>query len=250
MTQNGQSEKVESRKTPENDNVANALTDQVSNLTLSDEDTIIICDAGYGLPSEARPRKEKVLAIARQLYNFLEWQMKSNKKRLARIKVVGAGDVVASLQDRLQQLWEGPLPSHVEFTSQDFKELVASNTKEVIYLSPDASKALDPSIRPPHTVVVGLLIDRRIQPNRSKNRASKLEIQTARWPLEEFSNIDTQEPLNVDTVMEGMQEWWWYCDEKNIGKECFLKAATGAIERHAQRHPNRPLHKIRLPGMR
>jgi hypothetical protein len=33
-----------------------------------------ICDLGYGLPNESRPRKEKILAIARQLTNFLVWR--------------------------------------------------------------------------------------------------------------------------------------------------------------------------------
>jgi hypothetical protein len=33
-----------------------------------------ICDLGYGLPKESRPRKEKILAIARQLTNFLVWR--------------------------------------------------------------------------------------------------------------------------------------------------------------------------------
>jgi len=234
-----------------NDAEADTLTEQVSKLTLlpeDDDDTpLIICDAGYGLPSEARPRKEKILAIIKQLYNFLDWQMKSctaQDKKVARVQVVGSTEVSTCLQDRLQQLWDGPLPSHVRFLSQDLEDCISSNDSKVVYLSPDAADTLDPSKRPPSTVMVGLLIDRRIQLNRSKNRASSLNMASVRWPLEEFSNIDSQEPLNVDTVMEGMQQWHWNCD-KAEGKECFLQAATQAIERHARRHPNRPLHKTK-----
>ena len=55
----------------------------------------------------------------------------------------------------------------------------------VTYLSPDADTVLDPDAAPPATVVIGLLIDRRrIQMNRSTERAAKLSIPTARWPLE------------------------------------------------------------------
>jgi hypothetical protein len=67
-------------------------------------------------------------------------------------------------------------------------------------------------------------------------------MQVARLALDEFSNISPHEPLNVDTVMEGMQQWWWNC-ETGVEKECFIQAATQAIDRHCQRHPKRPLHK-------
>jgi hypothetical protein len=228
------------------------LSEQVSKLQLSSQDTslpLIICDAGYGLPSQARPRKEKILAISKQLYNFLYWQAyQKNKQPLARVKVVGSSETIKCLQDRLVQLWDtDSLPSHVEFVSTELQTVLDDYDEQAVYLSPDATNTLDPSKRPPRVVIVGLLIDRRIQPNRSRNRASSLEIQTEKWPLEEcFANISENEPLNVDTIMEGMQEWHWNCSNettKDGTKECFVQAATSAIERHAQRHPNRPLHK-------
>jgi hypothetical protein len=228
------------------DACAHVLTKQVSKLSLDAAQPLIICDAGYGLPSQARPKREKISAISKQLYNFLEWQMDASgdKKKLARVQVVGSSDVISLLQVRLLKLWGSTtLPNHIEFSCQSLEECIA--TKEGgVYLSPDANQVLDPSNRPPTTVIVGLLIDRRIQPNRSMTRATSLEIPTARWPLEEFANVDSQEPLNVDTVMEGMQEWYWNCNDSNSNyKECFVHAATSAIERHAKRHPNRPLHK-------
>lgn len=227
------------------------LSEQVSKLQLSSQDTslpLIICDAGYGLPYQARPRKEKIFAISKQLYNFIHWQAsQKNKQPLAQIKVVGSSETIKCLQDRLVQLWDtDSLPSHVEFVSTELQALLDDYDEQAVYLSPDASNTLDPSKRPPQVVIVGLLIDRRIQPNRSRNRASSLEIKTAKWPLEEcFANISENEPLNVDTIMEGMQEWHWNCSNETMDgtKECFVQAATSAIERHAQRHPNRPLHK-------
>lgn len=253
-----ESEKVENKYTePISEEVSKQstaehvlLTEQVSNLKLTDTPNLLfLCDAGYGLPSEARPRREKILAICRQLYNFIKWQSddECNKGRsLAQVKVVGSLDVVNTLQERLQQLCgNSDLPPHVEFCSgqQPLEDYIDDDT---IYLSPDATAVLDASQKPPSTIVVGLLIDRRtIQLNRSKKRALLLNVKAARWPLEEFSNIDKQEPLNVDTIMEGMQQWWWNC-ETCKRKECFIQAATQAIERHCQRHPNRPLHKTTL----
>jgi hypothetical protein len=54
------------------------LNTKVQLQSLSKEDEVysqrFICDLGYGLPKECRPRKEKILAIARQLTNFLVWR--------------------------------------------------------------------------------------------------------------------------------------------------------------------------------
>jgi len=43
----------------------------------------------------------------------------------------------------------------------------------IIYLSPDADETLDASSPPPSIVVIGMLVDRRVQPNRSKKRAAQ-----------------------------------------------------------------------------
>lgn len=143
------------------------------------------------------------------------------------------------------------------------------NDMQTVYLSPDADESLDPCQRPPRIAIVGLLIDRRIQPNRSKERASKLLFKnndtttssssttsgivvSKRWPLEDcFVDINAKEPLNVDCIMEGMQQWWWnYALDKAAtttisstnNKEHFVHAASQAIQHHAERHPSRPLH--------
>jgi len=211
---------------------------------------ILLCDMGYGLPKEARPRKEKVLAIARQLVNFIEWQQQasSDKYLPADIHIVGCPDLTAqnALMDRMQQLWkrankEKPFPQSLSFTDQTLQDLKADS---LVYLSPDAPKALDPDLPPPSLVVVGLLIDRRIQVDRSKDRAIQLSIPSARWPIEQaVMNLDQNEPLNVDCILEGMQQWYWNC-QTDSGSKCFVDAAIQAIQHHAQRHPERPVHKI------
>lgn len=257
-----ESENNNTASAPEDDDpkqslVENVLSEQVSKLqltTTTDTNTnLFLCDAGYGLPLEARPRREKILAICRQLYNFIKWQMSEEctGKDLARVKVVGSSlEVVTALEERLQQLFgtNSAMPSHVEFCSEQALNDYCINDDDTVYLSPDATTVLDASQKPPSTVVVGLLIDRRtIQFNRSQKRACILNVKAARLPLDElcFSNMDKHEPLNVDTVMEGMQQWWWNCEAATTTtcKECFVQAATQAIERHCQRHFNRPLHK-------
>ena len=245
---------------------------------------ILLCDAGYGLPREGRPRKEKILAIARQLVNFLEWQIRqqnNHKMSMALVKVVACPDESTriSLLERTVELFSKAsdskttveLPSHVTFSCQPLGELIgemehktllesSTLSSSVVYLSPDASDVLNPSDSPPDIVVVGLIIDRRIQPNKSQQRANALQISAKRWPLEDCcplnnEHIDTQEPLNVDCILEGMQQWWWNCQtnadgvsqhQKGMltGKERFLQAANQALMHHVQRHPSRPIHKV------
>jgi hypothetical protein len=215
----------------------------------SSDHHVLLCDAGYGLPREARPRKEKILAIARQMVNFLDWQQQaaSSGQQFAKIQVVGCNDEATckALQERTQELLgTSALPTHVTFTC-DALDTVCNESEEAVYLSPDAAESMDPAQTPPNVVIVGLLIDRRVQPNRSQERATKLNIKSKRWPLEQcFAKVDQNEPLNVDTILEGMQQWWWNCVENSdvSGKERFIQASADALERHARRHPARPMH--------
>ncbi|CAB9513193.1 expressed unknown protein [Seminavis robusta] len=237
----------------------------------------LLLDAGYGIPREARPRQEKVLAIAKQIANFLAWQCQqqdSSCSLRAPVTVVGCpnDDMKTALLERLKQLWgdtteigrqsaERPttvgeessgnkrLPPHFSFA----KDLEHSNEllQNAVYLSPDASSALDPCGAPPSKVIVGLLIDRRIQPNRSLNRSEKLEIPPRRWPMEVIEDYHhPQEPLNVDTILEALQQWSWNHEGSSTTQERhvqddtpFRRASLQAFQHHAQRHPARPKHK-------
>ena len=110
----------------DNDEIDTVLNDQVSKLSLDDDDDdapLIICDAGYGLPHQARPRKEKISAISKQLYNFITWQMKNHdtKRQFARVKVVGTSDVISCLHERLLQLWD--IVRHCQTTWNSFLKL-------------------------------------------------------------------------------------------------------------------------------
>ena len=257
-------------------------TDSTNSTSQEDDKLVILCDMGYGLPKETRSRKEKILAISRQLVNFLWWQqhhihkheasiVKSNKGQCtdcrfvaARLEILDCPDSAAeeALKSRMEQLWSQentkaknvipfPFPSNISFSERTLSSFYAdSNPTEskALYLSPDASHCLDPSKPPPHTVVVGLLIDRRIQLNRSRQRAEKLCLSACQLPLSKARLVlvqqdqredqaigphtkngdckttdnrpskqtedapcrfESSEPLNVDCVLEMVQQWHW-----------------------------------------
>eukprot|EP00980_Cylindrotheca_fusiformis_P000840 scaffold221_cov120-Cylindrotheca_fusiformis.AAC.1 len=191
-----------------------SISERLENLTISGNSTpknLLICDAGYGFPRERKPRQEKINAIARQIVNFLQWQISRLKEdpdiEVAQMQLVGCPDEATNrvLEERIKSLLKvEELPSHVDISCNSLEDFCNSRNEKPIYLSPDAEDSMNPSERPPAAVVVGMLIDRRVQPNRSKQRASDLEIGTQRWSLDDcFAEIDPNEPLNVDCVLEG-----------------------------------------------
>jgi hypothetical protein len=224
---------------------------------------VILCDFAYGLPKEARPRKEKLLAISKQMVTFLLWQAEAqqlnpNHHQPHGLQIVGCPDEATetALTDRMHQLWkkaspDTPFPEHFTFTDKLLEAFAFQDpTNPPVYLSPDADRALDPAQPPPSTVVVGLLIDRRIQLNRSLEQATKLSLPAARLPLDSVPHVDRNEPLNVDCILEGMQQWYWNCQaaevsegaEAAVTEDCFQRAALQALQHHETRHPERPRH--------
>jgi hypothetical protein len=160
----------------------------------------LLCDLGYGVPKEARPRKEKILAIARQLVNFLTWQHDAykkqidnneNDKQLAKVVLVDCNDdnVQSALLERMKELWyqshsdDEAFPSNLMFSKQrslqDYTVSNQNNDKSssypsLVYLSPDADQVLNVTKGPPRIAVIGMLIDRRIQVDRSLHRSASL----------------------------------------------------------------------------
>lgn len=237
---------------------------------------IILCDAFYGFPTQKRPRNERVRAVSRQLTNFLQWRSETSKENSikATTYVLGDGKDVASVKTRVDELGTQTRAStneiifHPDIKIQQFLDQqkdalsIQESKEEVVYLSPDASYTLPVTCRPPRVVIIGMLIDRRITEDRSRRRAEEsLKIQAAKLPLDELCvrELSSCEPLNVDTVMELIQRWWWNCDKLeqrlqqrknndsgNTGrfyKKCFIEAAAFAMKSQRDRHPNRTVHK-------
>ena len=264
----------------------------------------IVCDAWYGLPTQKRPRRERVNAIARQLRNVEQSALLATTKTAAanntgasstpgccgvRVVLVGKESDVQIIGERLEKLREEDGGTNGESscgscrvevlpnvtvseacgtlrTQDDEPASTANDDAEChdkpIYLSPDADTTLDPRKPPPRTVVVGMLIDRRVQPNRSSERATKIDVPAARLPMDELKveGLETNEALNVDTVLEMMVCWWNNVDGLHVGggnaggknddvddngnsfRRCFIAAASAAMVSHEDRHPNRAIH--------
>lgn len=242
---------------------------------------IILCDAFYGFPVQKRPRNERVRAVARQLSNFMQWRSaESLQKQQCGVYFLGEGKDVAAVKARVTELesqtsqtsattceinFQPDIDIH-SFLDQQ-KEIATTQAplnEDVVYLSPDAAETLPTTSRPPRIVVVGMLIDRRITEDRSRRRAEdSLKIRAAKLPLDELSvkELSSSEPLNVDTVMELMQRWYWNCDrleqklqqisssgtiiedDSRLYKKCFLEAAAWSMKSMKDRHPNRTVHK-------
>ena len=264
---------------------------------------VIICDLWYGLPTQRRPRRERVNAVARQLRNFEAWR--SGRRRRSRrvgegeeeeswegggggggdcgsdcgaargsgarfrAVLVGDGADVGAVKDRLRSLRsdEGLGNRDRDHGHDGIIELLPGRTVEgeagrllqgagagagAVYLSPDAPASLDARRPPPRAVVVGMLIDRRVIPNRSLRQAERLSLPAFRLPMDQLrvEGLRSSEALNVDTVLELMERWWDGVDGLAEGsgddgdclRRCFLDAALGAMRSHEDRHPNRPVH--------
>mmetsp|Transcript_6607 Transcript_6607/g.14315 ORF Transcript_6607/g.14315 Transcript_6607/m.14315 type:complete len:342 (+) Transcript_6607:125-1150(+) len=262
--------------------------------TQQDSPPTIICDAWYGFPTQKRPRRERICAVSKQLDNFLGWQEEKNitcDKKRCRVALLGKDADLEAVRDRMNELvgqssnknenkdcrGEMDFQPNVDVTafisglSKINSENKEENNPKTIYLSPDAPYTLPASFPPPHNVIVGMLIDRRVSTNRSLQRAEEmLNIHAARLPLDELhvKNLTSEEPLNVDCVMELMQRWWWNCDRllkdnasremHAVGKDerekhnnrgtkedyrrCFIEAAAWAMKSQRDRHPNRTVH--------
>jgi hypothetical protein len=247
---------------------------------------IILCDAFYGFPTQKRPRNERVRAVSRQLTNFLQWRSETSEKNSnnyhSHVHVLGFTEDVESVKTRVDELGAQTKASSEEIVfhpgigihqfldqQKDASSSTQESSEEVVYLSPDADYTLSTTCRPPRVVIIGMLIDRRITEDRSRRRAEEsLNIRAAKLPLDELGvqDLSSCEPLNVDTVMELIQRWWWNCDKleqrsqqinngsgnsedsntekySRLYKKCFFEAAALALKSHRDRHPNRTVHK-------
>ena len=199
----------------------------------------IICDAWYGFPTQKRPRKERILAVSKQIHNFNTWRATrnanfTNEKNahapISNVYVIGSVDDVNSIRDRVQALnGVSDCDDNADSKDEETKVQVATATatatatncmfmpgmkledlskelsktiqvevshsetgtgtgtetetgtgtetsskKFISYLSPDADIKLKASQIPPQIVIVGMLVDRKVQPNRSRKRAESL----------------------------------------------------------------------------
>lgn len=253
----------------------------------------IICDAWYGFPKEGRPRKERILAVSKQIHNFTSWRSNYMKEKTqnrgSQVFVIGEASDVECINERVIELEgkEAENNNNKDVDEENYtrkvsflpgkkledlaKELLTGTTidakaeskQSIMYLSPDAKEKLNASKLPPRIVVVGMLVDRKVQPNRSKLRAESLGCRNnddenastldsddmvipVQLPLDALhvKDLCKDEPLNIDTVMEMMERWWINSHKRGEaqGNKYFIDAAARALLTHRQRHPKRVLH--------
>jgi len=245
----------------------------------STNNPILICDSWYGFPTQKRPRKERINAVSRQLFNFLEWRSSSSSSTTksdsyvhnCKLSLLGSDGDVKAVKDRIHEITNSNSQStdndidEIEFQSNnitiqqyiDKLQEEKDTDHDVVYLSPDASDTLSCTSPPPRIVIIGMLIDRRITTDRSRKRSEALKIRSAKLPLDELNvkELSNQEPLNVDTVLELMQRWYYNCNQlknknddsgekitSNMYRNCFVSAAAYAMKTQRERHPNRTVH--------
>uniref|UniRef100_A0A7S2RSB4 SAM-dependent MTase TRM10-type domain-containing protein n=1 Tax=Eucampia antarctica TaxID=49252 RepID=A0A7S2RSB4_9STRA len=252
----------------------------------------IICDAGYGFPRAKRPRRERIGAVSRQLYNYLIWKkQQSPPQQSSQPSIVNNNDVHLHMmgsmedwkciQDRIQELLLSTTTNNTGNNSTTdsinnnnnnnnnnnieylcplaFPKMIQSNNNNnnnsnsrkkkkmrVCYLSPDADNVLSLEDGPPDVVIVGMLVDRLTQLNRSKERSLDIDenIYCARLPLHTIgaSDLSSNEPLNIDTVLELITRWHWNFVGGKKEETAFRMATLYAMATHRKRHPNRTLH--------
>lgn len=259
------------RVTEGNDSSSNTAVVKRGAITSSSQKTCLICDAFYGFPAQKRPRKERINAVSKQLNNFLLWRRQAalstsssyECSSYCRVSVLGNEDDIQAVQNRMNKL----AAHEVDLTASDDVEFPSNMAihrflenegadieNEVVYLSPDASDTLSSTSPPPRIVVIGMLIDRNTTSNRSLGQAKTLMLKAVKLPLNELNvrELISEEPLNVDTVMELMQNWHWNYnkiskqqheyDVNAARKKAFIDAAAWAMKSQRDRHPNRTIH--------
>ena len=239
----------------------------------------LICDAWYGFPAQKRPRKERIHAVSKQLTNFLQWRSRAavstsssyECSSYCHVSLLGSEDDIQAVQNRMNEL-----AVHAVSVSVDGEETASDNEiddiefqsnitihkflenegidieNEVVYLSPDAHDTLSSTSPPPRIVIIGMLIDRKITTNRSLGQAKTLMLKAVKLPLDELNvqELISEEPLNVDTVMELIQRWHWNFSKMSEEqheyyverKKAFIDAAAWAMKSQRDRHPNRTIH--------
>ena len=217
-----------------------------------------------------------------------------------------------SLEDLCEELITSKSDSGVTAQNTPRSTMVTAGStisnNKIAYLSPDAEEILNPNALPPSIVIVGMLVDRKVQHFRSKTRAEHFIIQKqtvssktiqgcdqsnntklnqerssfysssfthesmnysfpshfqcARLPLDvlNVSDLGSDEALNIDTVLEMIQRWWYSNshdiqqhvkvapnddDDSKVSKyqlKLFKDSACRALLTHRNRHPRRTKH--------
>lgn len=92
---------------------------------------------------------------------------------------------------------------HCYFSEANFTDIkeITNSGKNLIYLSPDSNDILT-EVNSNTIYIIGGFVDKPVSKWRSLNKASNLNIKTARLPLDEYLKCLANPVLNVNTVVE------------------------------------------------
>jgi tRNA (guanine9-N1)-methyltransferase len=141
---------------------------------------------------------KEIKSLARQLGNCYNL----NKKFITPFKYF-----LSNYEGEIKQECEamGSKNWHCYFSETNFsdiKEITQSQSgKNLIYLSPDSNDILT-EVNSNTIYIIGGFVDKPVSKWRSLNKASNLNIKTARLPLDEYLKDLANPVLNVNTVVE------------------------------------------------
>jgi tRNA (guanine9-N1)-methyltransferase len=109
---------------------------------------------------------------------------------------------------------------YAKFYEEKFGEIdeIVNSGKEIIYLSPDSSNVLT-EINKDSIYVIGGFVDKPVSKYRSLDRATGMNIKTARLPLEEHLDGLANPVLNINTVIEIIAKYLEVKDWNSVIKE-------------------------------
>jgi tRNA (guanine9-N1)-methyltransferase len=104
--------------------------------------------------------------------------------------------------------------------------------EQIVYLSPDSENVLT-DISSDKVYVIGGIVDRSVRKSETFNKAKRLEVQTARLPLQEILHPRTH-ILNIDSVVMALNEYANHHD----WKRAFDVAIPKRIKTHRRNEQN------------
>lgn len=107
--------------------------------------------------------------------------------------------------NKLENVMTGFEKLPIQVSSKDVTELFPSGTNNLIYLTPDAEEVLQ-EVEPNFGYIIGAIVDRGDKKPYTLAKAKKLNIQTARLPIDGFIKFRTSKALALNHMTKVLLE--------------------------------------------
>lgn len=182
--------------------------------------------------------------MVRNLATQLSWCYKINRK-LKNPSNIWFCDMDQRMKDNLNRAYDGYDKWDVNYFDQSFDKIGASENEnetqhkpEIVYLSSDSENVIT-KFDKGSIYVIGGLVDRNAHKNFTHEKATKMNLKTAKLPLAEFYNFEEiKRPLTVNHVCEiickvnnrVMENSSWAEQELNFDNSAYKEVWRDAIE--------------------